>query len=113
MALHPEFGLWSAYRAVLYTECNLPASRLQPVESACVDCAAPCVSACPAGALSQQEMPDARECLGYRITADSVCADRCVARLACPVAEAHHYPLAQIQHHYADPLTTWRRYFAE
>lgn len=113
MGILPDWGLWYAYRAVLLTRRELPEQRREPVESPCLSCDAPCIAECPAQALRFDSWPESRDCLRYRITDDSPCADRCIARLACPVGAEHRYPLTQIQHHYADPLATWNRYFAD
>ncbi|MCP4961484.1 MAG: hypothetical protein GY925_19740 [Actinomycetia bacterium] len=111
MGIHPEFGLWQACRALLLVDVDLPLRREPPSVPPCVDCVSPCVGACPAGVLSVGDWPDMFGCLRYRVADISRCADRCVARLACPVAAEHRYPLAQIQHHYRDPQDTLNRHF--
>jgi len=112
MGIHPRHGLWQACRALLLLRSPLPECREPPGVSPCHGCAAPCVAACPAQALAVGEWPDMRRCLDHRVAAASGCADRCLARLACPVAAGQRYPLAQIAHHYRDPADTRRRYLA-
>ncbi len=112
MGIHPRYGLWQACRALLLLRTALPERREPRGVSPCIDCPAPCVSACPAAALAVGEWPEMHRCLDYRVAAASDCADRCLARLACPVAAEQRYPSQQIAHHYRDPATTRRRYLA-
>jgi hypothetical protein len=54
---------------------------------------------------------DVFECSHFRLQENSPCHDRCLARLACPVAPEHRYELAQVQYHYGRSLQTIRTYF--
>lgn len=100
------FGLWFAYRAVLATSAELPVSTIAHRPSPCGSCHdKPCIDACPAGAVQAGGL-DGQRCMAYRLTAASLCADRCLARLACPVAPEHRYTLDQVQYHYGLSLQT-------
>jgi epoxyqueuosine reductase len=108
--IHPEFGVWFAYRAAFLTTAELPL-RLEPERpSPCASCTAkPCITACPVGAV-QPDRFAIDGCARYRLRADSPCADRCLARLACPFFPEHRYTLPQIQYHYRhswDSLRDW------
>lgn len=102
--MHPEYGLWHAYRAALLfdREIALPA----PAAAAghpCDACAAkPCLSTCPAGAITPE---------GYRVEpcarhvispVGSDCrTGGCLARRACPVGASHAYPAQAMDFHMA------------
>lgn len=103
LLIHPEYGLWHAYRAALVFAdvLALPAAgdRLSP----CASCATqPCRSACPVSAIGNgpYEVP---RCIAH-ITGPSgtECQARgCLARRACPVGAAHAYEPAQQAFHMA------------
>lgn len=102
LLIHPEHGLWHAYRAALLFPGaveDLPkrAGRPSPCES-CVG--KPCLSACPVDAFSGSGY-DVGACASHLRT-DA--APRCVtlgcrARDACPVGTASRYGEAQIRFH--------------
>ncbi len=101
--IHPDHGLWHAYRAaLLFAETlELPAVDKRP--SPCETCAGkPCLSACPVGAFSGEGY-DVPACAGYlSSSAGSDCMEGgCRARDACPVASDRHCPPAQIRFHMA------------
>lgn len=103
-----EFGLWFAYRAVVATNAELPVSSAATRQSPCVSCQGkPCIDACPAGAVGASGL-DGEKCMTFRLAVGSACADRCLARLACPVAPEHRYTLEQVQYHYGLSLETIR-----
>ncbi len=154
--MHPQWGLWYAYRVFVWLEIEPhaldddPASVTHPLfykesykesdnESAktsvsvpetaepntalselCLTCASrACVTACPAKAILFGSNPDMQACAGYRCASDSDCADRCLAREACPVGssvdDSSHpsYPRAQISYHYRVALESLRVWYAE
>ncbi|MEE2828694.1 MAG: hypothetical protein VX498_05875 [Myxococcota bacterium] len=52
LGIHPEHGLWFAYRAVLLLEAEAPQQQPAASPSPCLTCLdKPCVSHCPAGAV--------------------------------------------------------------
>ena len=107
IGIHPEYGLWFAYRAVLLVHADLPSSRPVQDTSPCTDCQdRPCLQACPAQALAEPGKPDVDRCLSWRLQTESSCARSCLARLACPVGIKHRYTDEQIQYHYGHSLVT-------
>jgi hypothetical protein len=49
-------------------------------------------------------------CVNERKRVGSACADRCLSRLACPVASEHRYGAEQMKYHYAHSLQAIRRF---
>lgn len=109
LGIHPQFGLWFAYRTVFYTRAPLPVITTDPAPSPCATCAQkPCLAACPPGAVQVHHF-DVFACADFRVAPGSPCAGRCLARLACPVAPEHRYSLPQLQYHYGRSLATIRQ----
>jgi epoxyqueuosine reductase len=99
--LNEEYGPWFAYRGVFLTSAKVPRFLGTPFDSACETCAEkPCQKVCPAGAVGQapQEF-HLGACASFRLSENSRCADRCLARMACPVGAEHRYSLEQMQYH--------------
>lgn len=125
VGINRQWGLWYAYRAVVLADSTFPADK-QNVEgsslervnnsaavssSPCDTCSSkPCISACPADALSEGTLRFER-CAAFRLQPNSPCAQRCLAREACPVAVEHRYSTQQIQYHYSRSLETLKRYY--
>lgn len=102
MSIHPQHGLWHAWRGVLAFAddlADLPPRRAtaNPCES-CVT--KPCLTACPAGAFSADGY-DVPACGGHlRQPAGADCmALGCRARRACPVGRDATYLPAQAAFH--------------
>jgi len=101
--IHPDFGLWHAYRGALaFAErLALPprVGRPRPCDS-CPD--RPCLSACPVGAFSERGY-DVPACIGHiGSPAGGPCmGGGCLARRACPVGPSHGYGAAQARFHMA------------
>jgi len=101
--IHPDFGLWHAYRGALAfaDRLALPArvERPRPCDS-CVG--RPCLSACPVGAFTDRGY-DVAACIGHiGGSAGGPCrGGGCLARRACPVGPAHGYGEAQARFHMA------------
>lgn len=112
------WGSWYAYRAAVLVADLWPLTPLQRAESPCLSCAArPCVSACPAQALDgdlvqRREGTGLRACVDFRLQAESPCADRCLARQACPVGIEHRYTDEQTAYHYLQSLPALRAWVA-
>ena len=99
--IHPEYGLWHAYRAALLFPVvfDLPPRNAGP--SPCDTCTErPCLSACPVGAFDGTRY-DVMACAGHlRSGAGEACLTRgCLARHACPVGQGFAYAPAQAQFH--------------
>lgn len=99
VGINQEWGSWFAYRIAILADSDFETTRKWEAESPCVACSnKPCISACPAQALEGDFL--LQRCLDYRKDPDSRCKDRCLARMACPVAQEHRYEAKQIQYHY-------------
>jgi hypothetical protein len=108
VGIHPSWGSWFAYRAVVVADTAWPVSPKQTGPSPCTGCASrPCISACPAGALAPSFNLNA--CLNHRKQPGSSCQDRCLARNACPVGSEHRYTDAQTSYHYLQSMPMIRR----
>jgi hypothetical protein len=99
--IHPDYGLWHAYRGALaFSErLALPprADRPRPCDS-CAD--RPCLSACPVGAFADGRY-DVPRCI-YHIgaAAGGECIGvGCLARRACPVGATFFYGEDQARFH--------------
>jgi hypothetical protein len=91
--IHPDWGLWHAYRGALaFAEhIALPPPDLRP--SPCDSCAdKPCLSACPVGAFTSAgyDVPTCIDHIGSPAGADCM-GTGCQARLACPVGPQFRY----------------------
>ncbi|MBI3992326.1 MAG: hypothetical protein HY342_03560 [Candidatus Lambdaproteobacteria bacterium] len=103
VALDARYGPWFAWRAVLLTTLELPPEGLDAV-SQCAACPAPCVTACPAGAVHKAGF-ELAACTAFRIAAPT-CRETCLSRLACPVAPDQRYGPAQMAFHYRASLAS-------
>jgi hypothetical protein len=101
--IHPEFGLWHAYRAALIFDrvLDLPAPPVpaHPCDS-CVG--RPCLSSCPAGAVTAQGYA-VDNCAPHVASRDGKACRSigCLARRACPVGADHLYPDRAMAFHMA------------
>ncbi|RDD61211.1 4Fe-4S dicluster domain-containing protein [Ferruginivarius sediminum] len=101
--IHPEYGLWHAYRGALAFPGRLalppPDERPSPCDS-CPD--KPCLSACPVHAFSSRGY-DVAACAGYLDSPGGRdCLDKgCLARRACPVGREYLYEPGQAAYHMA------------
>lgn len=95
--IHPDHGLWHAYRGALAFAEPLEVPPLVPRPSPCEGCAArPCLTACPVGAFSRKGY-DVQGCAAHiSVPAGRDCLQGgCLARRACPVAPELAYETAQ------------------
>lgn len=96
MQVSPTRGLWMSYRGALGFAEPLY-SQADRAPDPCLDCASPCLTACPIDAFGSS-FYDVPACANYISTAEgSDCLSGCKVRLACPVGTAP--PLAQRQFH--------------
>ena len=101
--IHPDFGLWHAYRGALAfaDRLDLPQGVRRP--SPCDSCIErPCLSGCPVGAFSPGGY-DVAGCRGHvaGVRGTACRGQGCLARLACPIGREHAYPPAQMAFHMA------------
>lgn len=105
--IHPSYGPWHGYRAALgFSEALEGEAAGAPLDQAsiCDDCRdKPCLSACPAGAISMSGFA-VRPCRAHLVTEEgrALCmVSGCAARNACPVGAQHRYDPAQLRFHMA------------
>jgi ferredoxin len=102
MLIHPDHGLWHAYRGALaFTRdiAGLPARDPRP--SPCETCAdRPCLSTCPVGAFTGERY-DVAACASHLHRLEGAdCLDLgCRARRACPIGKDAVYEPAQARFH--------------
>jgi hypothetical protein len=101
--MHPEYGLWHAYRGALLFDVEIPIQAPEAVIHLCDACPGkPCMKACPVGAYS----PDGfayQDCLDHvRGSAGGPCrTGGCLDRNACPYGTAYRYPADEQAFHMA------------
>ena len=103
LLIHPEYGLWHAYRAALLFADILDLPERGDHPSPCATCSdKPCLAACPVGAFSPAGY-DVSSCATHlRSDADPDClTGGCRARDACPVGTGFRYGDGQIRFHMA------------
>lgn len=99
--IHPDFGLWHAFRGALAFARRLelppPDDRPSPCDS-CQD--KPCLATCPVNAFTTGHY-DVAACTGHLDTPEGQdCLGRgCVARRACPIGRDYIYHPEQARHH--------------
>lgn len=101
--VHPDHGLWHAYRAAFVFSRPLKLEARRERESPCSSCAhKPCLSACPVAAFSPRGY-DLAACAGHLEKPESSAChlDGCRARDACPVGRKDRYGEAQRRFHMA------------
>ncbi len=92
--IHPEYGLWHAYRAAILLRTPIDAPRAEqahPCDS-CVD--RPCLTHCPVSAFSKDSYHVDR-CVDHVVATQhdpGSCSNvGCLARLACPIGAQWRY----------------------
>lgn len=109
VGINNKWGSWFAYRAVALLESNFKTQKMVS-SSPCSTCIErKCVSSCPVDALNQGDLA-LETCMNYRMSENSQCADRCLSRLACPIANEHQYSIEQIQYHYRLSYRTIKKF---
>ncbi len=101
MLVHAEAGLFISYRAALAFSSRIAAVEpwAEPAAMPCPTCAAPCLTACPVGALTGAgyDLPRCHAFLDTPAGAD--CLDRgCRVRRACPVGALARSPAQSAFH---------------
>ena len=99
--IHPDYGLWHAWRGALAFEAMLDLPEVDQRPSPCDSCAdKPCLSACPVEAFSRDGY-DVPVCVSHIETSagEDCVALGCRARRACPVGTDFVYAPAQAEFH--------------
>jgi len=114
IGIHPEHGLWFAYRALVLLDLSVDSERTDHSgvleNDTCARCKTrDCVSSCPASAITYAALPDMQACADFRLSENSVCQTQCLARKSCPVGKAMRYHDDQIRYHYTISLDSLRR----
>jgi hypothetical protein len=101
--MHPEFGLWHAYRGALLfeTELAIPPPE-KPIHLCDLCIGKPCLKACPVGAHSESGFAH-EACLSHVRGPDGApCRDGgCLDRNACPYGAKYRYPIDEQAFHMA------------
>jgi len=100
LMIHPQFGLWHAYRFALLLNEDF---ATEPVRQAslCLSCVEqPCLNTCPVNAFTNEGY-DVDSCAEYlKRTPSADCFQHgCMARFVCPAGREHRYLDAQSQFH--------------
>jgi hypothetical protein len=101
--IHPEFGLWHAYRAALVFARPVALPLAPKMAHPCDSCAdRPCLSTCPVGAVTETSYA-VDNCARHVAGRDGgPCrGGGCLARRACPVGAGHRYPERALAFHMA------------
>lgn len=96
--MHPEYGLWHAYRGALLFDVEISIQVPEKSIHLCDACVGkPCMKACPVNAYSSAGFAY-QECLGHVRGANGApCrTGGCLDRNACPFGMAYRYP-AEVQ----------------
>ena len=93
LLIHPEYGLWMAFRAVLIMAESFQVSRSEPAARPCDTCIdKPCLNTCPIDAFTVENY-DYVSCKSHVASKPGrTCLNGgCQARQACPVGRDHIY----------------------
>ena len=99
--VHPDFGLWHAYRGAIAFRERLDLSPRDDRGSPCENCPdRPCLSSCPVGAFSEAGY-DVDGCVAHIAgpSGASCLGAGCLARHACPVGRNAVYSAPQAAFH--------------
>ena len=112
VGINVEWGSWFAYRIVLLADTNFEPTSKMDSFSPCIGCEAKvCITSCPAESFDEQDFVLAA-CIEYRLKPDSLCRDKCLSRLSCPVAKAMQYSDEQLHYHYSFSMKAIERYYS-
>ena len=101
--IHPEYGLWHAYRAALVFDRPIDLPVSPRADHPCDTCIArPCLTSCPVGAVTAAGYA-VDNCAKHVSSADGMACRSfgCLARRACPVGSDYQYPERAMAFHMA------------
>ncbi len=101
MLIHPEYGLWHAWRGALGFRGRLELPPKDDRPSPCDACREkPCLSACPVRAFDGAGAFNAQTCGAHlRRPQGEACMSGCLSRRACPVGSQYRYAPEQAAFH--------------
>jgi len=110
--INPVFGTWISLRGAIITDAEL-SEYDSPLEGfdPCPSCDKPCITACPAHAVSGSGW-DWESCMTWRMETD-VCSAHCASRVACPWGSQERYSPEQMAYHHSFVLKSARAWFAK
>jgi epoxyqueuosine reductase len=112
VVIHPTYGPWMALRAAILLDQELHAPPAAPGFDPCPACAErPCITSCPAGAVSAGQGWDIPACVRHRLKAAADCVDYCHARYECVYGREYRYPLDELRYHQQRSFAEMRKYF--
>ena len=110
--VHPTYGPWIALRAAVLLDLELSVPSVAAGFDPCPTCTErPCITACPAYAISREKGWDIPACVTHRLQVTTDCVDYCRARYDCVYGREHRYPLDELQYHQQRSFAEMRKYF--
>lgn len=106
--IHPEFGLWHAYRAAFLFTDELEIPDKSRTSSPCNSCSTkPCMNTCPVGAFTpgNYDVPGCRTFISTP-DGDDCLKSGCRARRTCPIGREYIYEPEQAEFHMQSFLKT-------
>jgi len=99
--IHPDFGLWHAYRGALALSARVPLTALRPRSNPCDVCVArPCLVVCPVAAARPGDFAVGACRAHLAAAAGGACRQGgCLARRGCPVGAGHRHGEGQAAFH--------------
>ncbi|UWQ05183.1 ferredoxin [Aliiroseovarius crassostreae] len=90
LLVHDRAGLWVSFRGAIRLAGERPLPKSAPAGSPCQTCPAPCTTACPVAALTQDGY-DLPRCHAYLDTeAGKTCLEGgCMVRVVCPLSQTY------------------------
>jgi hypothetical protein len=90
--MHPQYGLWHAYRGALLFEHEIAFGETREVVHLCDACVdKPCLKSCPVDAYSADGFAH-KTCLAHVRGHNGAPCRTCLDRNACPYGTAYRYP---------------------
>jgi hypothetical protein len=110
LLIHPVFGLWHAYRALLVFGNEYSPSTRASGASPCATCLEkPCLNSCPVKAFDTQGY-NVQRCRDHLLADGLECrASGCLARLSCPIGAPYRYRSDQMVFHMDAFVASLRR----
>lgn len=100
MLIHPEYGLWHAYRGALIVDRRIENLPPKPGEqSPCLTCEdQPCLTGCPVDAFGPEGF-EVDHCVAHLSGPNDCLEQGCLARNACPAGKPFRYAPEQHRFH--------------